>query len=137
MRSVRVRGADVKAQLAIVGLPGSGKSTLALALGRALGIDVLPTDAWMNIPWAEQADAAVLALPAHSCIVEGITVARMFKRGFEPDCVIYILGGDPARSKNSLRSLIENGLNLYSGRIITLPQWPSLETALWALGTPE
>lgn len=123
------------AQLAIVGLPGCGKTTLADKLGAHLGLRVLHTDDYRGLPWEEQADACVVALPGWG-VVEGVTVCRLFKRGFEPDCVLWILGGDPARSPVGLRTQLENGLAVYGGRIVTLPEKPSLETALWALGQP-
>ncbi len=126
----------MKAQLAIVGLPGCGKSTLSWKLGSALGLDVVHTDDMKGLPWSEQPDA-VMSLVRAQCIVEGFTVCRMFKRGFEPDCVLYVLGSDAARTPKGLRTQLERGLDLYAGRVITLPKWPSLETALWALGTPD
>lgn len=123
------------AKLAIVGLPGCGKTTLATALGEALRLPVLHTDVFKESRWAEQADAAYEASKLEpQLIVEGITVARMFKRGFAPDAVLWILGG---RDVTNMRTLIDAGLALHSGRVITLPQWPSLDAALWALGTPE
>jgi adenylate kinase family enzyme len=129
----------VSAVLAIVGLPGSGKSTLAKALGNALGVRTFHTDDFKDFPWNEQPEAVLedlgLFMQANSAvIVEGFTVCRLFKRGFEPDCVIYILGSDPARTPKGLRTQLERGLDLYAGRVLTLPQHPTLETALWALG---
>jgi hypothetical protein len=124
------------ATLAIVGLPGCGKTTLADKLGAALGLAVVHTDMYRDASWEVQPTLCMgeVACTHDSLVVEGLTVCRMFKRGFEPDAVIYILGSDPARTPKGLRTQLENGLNLYAGRIITLPKWPSLETALWALG---
>lgn len=129
-----------KAQLAIVGLPGSGKTTLSIKLVNALNLTALHTDDYAWVSWAEQPDAAmagIAELLPDGGIVEGFTVCRMFKRGFEPDCVLYILGCDEKRTPKGLRTQLERGLDLYAGRVITLPKWPSLETALWALGTPD
>jgi hypothetical protein len=128
----------VKAQLAIVGLPGSGKTTLALKLGRALGLPTVHTDLFADKPWDVQPGAAMdLTHEAPQLIIEGYTVCRMFKRGYEPDCVLYVLGCDEKRTPKGLRTQLERGLDLYAGRVITLPKWPSLDAALWALGTPE
>ncbi len=121
----------MKAQLAIVGLPDVGKTTLANKLGPALGLPVLCTDVFMTLPWADQADAA-MELVRPRCIIEGITVARMFRRGFNPDCVLYVLGGD-AHLK-AIASLVKRGLEEYSGRVVCLPWRPGLDTALALIG---
>lgn len=122
----------MKAQLAIVGQPGVGKTTLASALGEHLGLHVVSTDMFMVLPWVEQADAAMLAVPERG-IIEGITVARLFRRGFVPDAVLYVLGGE----NKSIASLIKRGLEEYSGRVVCLPWRSGLDTALWALGSAE
>lgn len=119
------------ATLAIVGLPGSGKTTLAKSIGNALGIQVVHTDAFKNMPWSAQPDAAMLALPKVSYILEGVTVARLFRRGFKPDCVVHIQGGNAV---TSMAALIKRGLSEYRGRVVTLPSRPSLKAALLALG---
>lgn len=128
----------MSATLAIVGLPKTGKTTLANSLGAALGLGVLHTDDFVWLPWAEQADAAMSALNVLSmpnCVIEGITVARMFRRGFNPDCVLWLLGKSGMRSDASMRKLISNGLEAYNGRVLRLPYRPSLDAALFALGS--
>lgn len=128
----------MSAVLAIVGLPGCGKTTLALKLGTALGLPTVHTDVLKEQPWDVQPGAGMDLVREHpQLIIEGFTVCRMFKRGFEPDAVIYILGSDPKRTPRGLRTQLERGLDLYAGRVLTLPKWPSVETALWALGTNE
>lgn len=124
-----------KAQLAIVGLPGAGKTTLALKLRDVLGLWTIHTDAVKDRPWEEQPDLLMATIPDR-CIVEGITVARLFRRGFEPDCVVWMLGGDH-RATKSLQSLINRGLGEYSGRVIVVPKWADVRTVLWKLGTPD
>lgn len=119
----------MSAQLAIVGLPGTGKTTLADGLGTALGLDVLHTDEFKDFPWDTQADLALTSAPGFG-IIEGITVARLFRRGFKPDCVVRILGG----SNPSMASLIKRGLDEYEGRVVVVPHRPKLDTVLWALG---
>lgn len=124
------------AQLAILGLPGSGKTTLALALGAVLELPVLHTDEFQSEPW-EKAPDLVMARLQPVCIVEGITVARLFRRGFKPDCVIRILGGAENKRRASLQSLIKRGLDEYEGRVVVLPNRPSVLTAMRALGSGE
>jgi adenylate kinase family enzyme len=126
----------VSGLLAIVGLPGAGKTTLAKALGAHLGLPVLHSDEYNELPWEEQADAVLAAIPARG-IVEGVTVPRLFRRGFAPDAVVYILGGTAGSRTNSLRSGIDRGLREYGGRVITVPHRPALDTVLWALGQRE
>lgn len=64
-------------RISIVGCPGAGKSTFAVALGKVLGLDVLPIDL---IFWAtdfrersraEQEVALAQALQRPGCILEG------------------------------------------------------------------
>jgi hypothetical protein len=128
----------MNAVLAITGLPGAGKTTLADALGVALNLPVMHTDDYKDQPWAEQAPlctARLLEAYPFSCIVEGLTVARMFRYGFRPHAVIHILGGREPVSA-SLRSLVSNGMIAFNGRIVTLPKHPSVREALSALGKP-
>ncbi len=124
----------VRAQLAIVGLPGTGKTTLATALGAALGLPVLHTDDFKALPWDVQAAAALEAAPQRG-IVEGVTVARLFRRGFVPDCVVHLVGNGGRTSAGSMRSLIQNGLHEYTGRVLHVPERPSVEDVLRLLGT--
>lgn len=127
---------QTRAQLAVVGLPRTGKTVLSLALGDALDLPVLHTDDFRRLPWEEQADASMLAVPARG-IVEGITVARMFRRGFAPDAVLWIMGTTGAPSDKALRSLLARGVGEYEdrgGRVLRLPMRPSVDAALWALG---
>lgn len=128
-----------RAQLAIVGLPRTGKTTLALGLGDALDLPVLHTDDFRDMPWEDQADAAMLAVPARG-VVEGITVARMFRRGFDPDCVLWVMGATGAPSDRALRSLLARGVGEYEdrgGRVLRLTMRPSVDAALWAIGALE
>jgi hypothetical protein len=122
-----------KAQLAIVGLPRTGKTTLAVGLADALDLPVLHTDDFKDQPWEDQANAAMLAVPARG-LIEGVTVARMFRRGFRPDAVLWIMGTTGAPSDRSLRALLVRGMTEYDGRILRLPMRPTVDAALWALG---
>lgn len=130
----------MKAQLALIGLPGVGKTTLANELGKHLGLPVLHTDDFKELPWAEQADAAMAAAPVRG-IIEGVTVARMFRRGFHPDCVVHVTGGD----NPSMLTLTLNGIVDYEracdsrgyGRVIYLPVFADLDTMLFMLGQPD
>jgi hypothetical protein len=130
-----------KAQLAIIGLPGTGKTTLADALGAALELPVLHTDDFAGLKWAVQADAAMEAIPARG-IVEGVTVARLFRRGFLPECVVYLAGGGRLASPQLL-ALMNNGLLDYDlalvrghcGRVLHVPELASADTVLWLMGT--
>lgn len=121
------------AQLAIVGVPGCGKTTLAFKLATVFQLPVFGTDAFVDEPWDNQ-PALVLEAWSRWGIIEGITVARLFRRGFKPDCVLWILGGDAGKQTASLRSLIDRGLSEYDGRVVTVPYRPKLDTVLWALG---
>lgn len=129
----------MSAVLAITGLPGSGKTTLADALGHVLDIHVFHTDYHIAASWDEQPDlclksARCLQSLVRPVVVEGLTVARMFRYGFNPDCLIVLSGGRPHKS---LPSLLENGIRSYRGRVIHLPQYPGVAAALRALGTPS
>lgn len=123
----------IRAQLAIVGLPQTGKTTLGNALAAHLGLGCCHTDQFMNVPWSEQADEAMKYMPVRG-IVEGITVARLFRRGFEPDCVVHLVSDPSWVRTGSMASLVRRGLSEYRGRVITLPAKPKLTTALAALG---
>jgi dephospho-CoA kinase len=91
--------------IAIMGLPGSGKTTLAATMGLT---PVVNTDEFRNLPWADAPAAVMLAIEARRPeVVEGITVARLFRRGFKPRTVIHCLGGI---NMPSIASLIKRGL---------------------------
>lgn len=134
----------MSAVLAITGLPGSGKTTLGCALAAALNLQELHTDAYKDAPWDEQPERALATLQrigfdprGNGWLVEGITVARMFRYGFRPDCVLHLLGG---REHPGLPALLQRGLVDFrntNGRIVTLPQYPSVRAALLALGNPQ
>jgi adenylate kinase family enzyme len=100
--------------IAIVGLPRSGKTTLSELIAESVGLSVLHTDDFRKLPWDKAADAALAAISGHG-IVEGITVARLFRRGFKPDLVIHLTGG---RQLPSMESLIKRGLSEYTGTTI-------------------
>lgn len=126
------------ATVAIVGLPGCGKTTLAAELGRRLCLPVLNTDKFRDSPWDMQADLAMLALPEQG-VVEGVTVSRMMRRGFHPDCLIHIAGGrEPINA--GLRTLITNGTVEYTnslhdlpGRVVLLTKYPNPDAAILSL----
>jgi shikimate kinase len=134
------------ATLAIIGMPGTGKTTLANAIGDVLRLDVFHTDDFKDLPWSQQADHAMATIPnfakAGAFIIEGITVARLFRRGFLPDCVIYFAGGGAIASP-SLQSLLVRGLLDYDkalvrghvGRVLHVPEHADSETVLWLMGT--
>ncbi len=132
------------AQLAIIGMPGTGKTTLADAMAEALNTDVAHTDMFKDLAWEDQAEASMDLLRGRHrpLILEGITVARMFRRGFLPDCVLHLAGRGTIESPQLL-SLITNGLLDYDtalvrghvGRVIHCPERPALETVLFLMGT--
>lgn len=130
------------AVIGIIGLPGCGKTTLALELGRRLELPVLHTDKYRDAPWAHQADLAVLAAPERG-IVEGLTVARMIRRGFHPDCLLLVDCPPMGVGENSLYAIITNGVREYEntlstlpGRVIRLPRFPSPSAVLTSMGNP-
>lgn len=129
-----------RAVCAIVGLPGTGKTTLGNALAAHLGLGCCHTDQFMTVPWSEQADEAMRYMPVRG-LVEGITVARLFRRGFTPDCVIHLTGHSEfgyslaaKAASRALGSLVRRGLSEYAGRVLTLPARPDVAAVLRAIG---
>lgn len=131
-----------KAQLAIIGLPGTGKTTLARALGQALQLPVLHTDEYNGLAWKAQADAVLADVPDRG-IVEGVTVPRLFRRGFLPQCVVFLAGSGGRPASPQLLSLNTNGLLDYDlalsrghcGRVLHVPERADVDTVLWLMGT--
>jgi adenylate kinase family enzyme len=94
--------------VAILGLPKSGKTTLAESLSKLHGASVLHTDDYKHLPWKDAPDAILARYTADGPdIIEGITVARMFRRGLRPKAVVYIAGGPPMPQ---MAGLIKRGL---------------------------
>lgn len=76
--------------IAIVGLPGSGKTTLANRMGQDMELPVTHTDVLKELPWDEQAIAALQLLQGFSGIVEGVTVQRLFRKGLVPTLTLVM-----------------------------------------------
>lgn len=112
-------------RIGITGLPGTGKTQVANTLSKYLDLEVQHTDAYKHMLWEEQPVAAMdKLLPA--CIIEGVTVARMLKRGFNPDVLIYLVG--PGRGVRSMPWL-QTYVRLYEesavGRVVRMSQLPT------------
>lgn len=98
----------------IVGYPGAGKTTLSESLGGAISLPVIHTDDYLNLPHETQPRAILddlRGLWETGYIVEGTSVVRLFQRGWQPDLLIFIRGGDMGPACRSIRKMIDNKMN--------------------------
>lgn len=114
--------------IAITGYPGTGKTTLAWKL-TSLPIE---TDKLAELPWNDQPAAGIKAVEdfwneEHMsargqtvCIIEGILVARMIRRGWSPDLLIVLdkQWREPKPSEASIRSQVDRAVAEFKGVIV-------------------
>ena len=84
--------------VAVTGYPGSGKTTFAKALGlwRISTDDYINNWEFLEMPKKMIEHIEMLAASDDEPIViEGVLVARMLRKGWKPNTVIWIEGGDP------------------------------------------
>lgn len=82
----------------IVGAPKTGKTTLAGMLRGVSGFEVIHSDDYMYLPWADQPGVLMSKLKGSDYILEGVAWARCLPRpglersSIEPEHVLWIRG---------------------------------------------
>jgi len=119
-------------RIALVGGPKTGKTTLAKLIAHP---NTYHTDELKHLPWHSQATAWLEELSnVDSFLVEGVTVARMLRKGLEVDVVVYLQEAKVQRTAKQ-EALAKGVDTVYKGLSVTVPQ--ILEQELLHLDTPQ
>ncbi len=88
--------------ICIHGKSGSGKSTTAIQLAKALGYPLFHTDAYQHYGWDQSLYQLLNDLNERTrteCIVEGVQVPRLIRKGFRVDLIVETVCSDDTRVK--------------------------------------
>lgn len=86
--------------ICIHGKSATGKTTIAAKLRWALGIPVYHTDDYQKLGFEQALYGLMHALEERekrACIIEGIQVPRLIRKGFKPDFIVEIVCDEALR----------------------------------------
>lgn len=86
--------------ICIHGKSAAGKTTVASRLGRHLGLKVYHTDDYKQHGWEQSLYVMMAELSERekvSCVIEGVQVPRLLRKGFRTDLVIEVVCDDELR----------------------------------------
>lgn len=108
-------------RIGIVGYPGCGKTTLAAQFDRP----VVHTDDYLPLGHTAVPGAILSTLEGlhDGYVVEGTSVARLFERGWKPDLVIYMKGGNNRADCSSIRKMIDGKMKYCTTEMVYLDGW--------------
>lgn len=100
--------------IAIVGVPRTGKTTLAHDLAAVTGHVVVSSDDYLRgrVDWKGVPERVIESLTELPTICEGVQVARMFSRGYQPGRLIYLAGEPQERWVKWLPERVQNAIDV-------------------------
>lgn len=88
--------------ICIHGKSAAGKTTLAKELGTAIGYPIFHTDSYMRHGFSQSLYVLMADLEERNernCIIEGIQVPRLLRRGFKCDLIIEVVCSEESRER--------------------------------------
>lgn len=108
-------------KIAIVGRPRVGKTTLGLQLSGQYKLPLVHADDFIGLTTFEHQPDLIVAdlMDRDTYIIEGVQVARCFKRGLKPEIVIWLEAAIPLDSRHkSLATIVDRSMQEYTGEVV-------------------